>query len=88
MRGGGDLLADLHVRRQGGQRVLEDHRHLRAAQPVDRLLQLFDLGGASFAFDVEFGKLVGGGKVTVDVRDGQLAVDAQAEPEKLLPATV
>ena len=40
------------------------------------------------ADELLFGKLVGGGKVTVDVRDGQLAVDAQAEPEKLLPATV
>ena len=35
----------------------------RAAQPVDRLLQLLDLGGTSFAFDVEFGKLVGGDEV-------------------------
>ncbi len=32
-----DLRADRHVRGQRGERVLEDHRDLRAAQPVQRL---------------------------------------------------
>jgi hypothetical protein len=36
-QGLGDLLADPHMRRQGGERVLEDHGHLRPAQPVQRL---------------------------------------------------
>ena len=40
------------------------------------------------ADELLFGKLVGGGRVTIDVRDGELVVEAQAEPEKLLPATV
>ncbi len=33
-------------------------------------------------------KLLGGGRVSVDVSDGELVVDAQSEPEKLLPVTV
>ncbi len=56
------------------------------ARPMARIIQ--DLIKRPLADELLFGKLVGGGKVTVDVRDGQLAVDAQAEPEKLLPATV
>ena len=40
------------------------------------------------ADELLFGKLVGGGRVKIDVKDGELVVDAQAEPEKLLPATV
>jgi hypothetical protein len=32
----GDLLADAHMRGERGQRVLEDHRHLRAADAVQR----------------------------------------------------
>ena len=35
----------------------------RPAQPVDRLLQLLDLGGAFFAFGIEFGELVCGDKI-------------------------
>jgi len=35
-----------------------------------------------------FGKLLGGGRVRIDVLDGELVVEAQSEPEKLLPATV
>jgi hypothetical protein len=31
----GDLFADAHVRRQRGERILEDHRHLRAADVVE-----------------------------------------------------
>ena len=40
------------------------------------------------ADELLFGKLVGGGRVTIDVRDGELVVETQAEPERLLPATV
>ncbi|OHE82190.1 MAG: ATP-dependent Clp protease ATP-binding subunit ClpA [Lysobacterales bacterium GWF1_69_6] len=56
------------------------------ARPMARLLQ--DKIKRPLADELLFGKLVGGGKVTVDVRDGELVVEAQAEPEKLLPATV
>ena len=68
----------------------------RAAQPVDRLLQLLALGGASFAFVVELCKLVGGDAVdwpqplafadqpVVRGRLGTCIVDAIAlEPELL-----
>ena len=34
------------------------------------------------------GEAFGGGKVGIDVRDGELVVKATAEPERLLPATV
>ena len=40
------------------------------------------------ADELLFGKLIGGGRVSIEVRDGELVVDAQAEPERLLPATV
>jgi ATP-dependent Clp protease ATP-binding subunit ClpA len=40
------------------------------------------------ADELLFGKLVAGGRVSVDVREDKLVVDAQAEPERLLPATV
>jgi ATP-dependent Clp protease ATP-binding subunit ClpA len=40
------------------------------------------------ADELLFGKLVGGGKVGIDVRDGELVVEATPEPERLLPATV
>jgi ATP-dependent Clp protease ATP-binding subunit ClpA len=40
------------------------------------------------ADELLFGVLVDGGRVTVDVRDGELVVEAKPEPEKLLPATV
>ena len=40
------------------------------------------------ADELLFGKLIDGGRVTVDVRDGELVVEAKPEPEKLLPATV
>jgi ATP-dependent Clp protease ATP-binding subunit ClpA len=56
------------------------------ARPMARLLQ--DRIKRPLADELLFGKLAAGGRVTVDVRDGQLVVDAQAEPEKLLPATV
>jgi ATP-dependent Clp protease ATP-binding subunit ClpA len=56
------------------------------ARPMARLLQ--DKIKRPLADELLFGKLADGGRVTVDVRDGELVVDAQAEPEKLLPATV
>ncbi|MCX7034621.1 MAG: ATP-dependent Clp protease ATP-binding subunit ClpA [Arenimonas sp.] len=56
------------------------------ARPMSRLLQ--DKIKRPLADELLFGSLVNGGKASVDVRDGELVVDAQAEPEKLLPATV
>jgi ATP-dependent Clp protease ATP-binding subunit ClpA len=40
------------------------------------------------ADELLFGKLVNGGKVSIDVRDDELVVETQAEPERLLPVTV
>ena len=51
-----------------------------------RLLQ--DKIKRPLADELLFGKLVDGGRVSIDVRNDELVVDAQAEPEKLLPATV
>ncbi|MFN3964497.1 ATP-dependent Clp protease ATP-binding subunit ClpA [Silanimonas lenta] len=56
------------------------------ARPMARLLQ--DRIKRPLADELLFGKLVNGGRVTVGVADGQLTVEAFAEPEKLLPATV
>lgn len=56
------------------------------ARPMARLLQ--DKIKRPLADELLFGKLVGGGRVTVGVENGQLSVEAFAEPEKLLPATV
>ncbi len=59
---------------------------LMGARPMARLIQ--DKVKRPLADELLFGKLVGGGKVSIDVRDGELVVAAQPEPEKLLPATV
>ena len=59
---------------------------LMGARPMARLIQ--DKIKRPLADELLFGKLVGGGRVSVDVRDGELVVDAQSEPEKLLPVTV
>ena len=56
------------------------------ARPMSRLLQ--DRIKRPLADELLFGKLVGGGKVTIDVREGELFVEASPEPEKLLPVTV
>jgi ATP-dependent Clp protease ATP-binding subunit ClpA len=56
------------------------------ARPMSRLLQ--DKVKRPLADELLFGKLLAGGRVTVDVRDGELVVDAWPEEEKLLPATV
>ncbi|MGN6512211.1 MAG: ATP-dependent Clp protease ATP-binding subunit ClpA [Lysobacteraceae bacterium] len=59
---------------------------LMGARPMARVIQ--ERIKRPLADELLFGKLVNGGRVSVDVKDGELVVDAQAEPEKLLPATV
>ena len=59
---------------------------LMGARPMARLIQ--DKVKRPLADELLFGKLMGGGRVNIDVRDDDLVVDAQAEPELLLPATV
>lgn len=59
---------------------------LMGARPMARVIQ--DKIKRALADELLFGKLVGGGRVSIDVRDGEIVVDSQAEPEKLLPATV
>ena len=56
------------------------------ARPMSRLMQ--DKVKRPLADELLFGKLVGGGRVAIDVSDGELVVEARPEPEKLLPATV
>jgi ATP-dependent Clp protease ATP-binding subunit ClpA len=56
------------------------------ARPMARIIQ--ENIKRPLADELLFGKLVAGGRVSVDVRDEKLVVDAQAEPERLLPATV
>src|SRR5688500_17998388 len=59
---------------------------LMGARPMARVIQ--DKIKRPLADELLFGKLVGGGRVNVDVKDGDLVIDVQAEPEKLLPVTV
>ncbi|GAB3384539.1 ATP-dependent Clp protease ATP-binding subunit ClpA [Lysobacter fragariae] len=59
---------------------------LMGARPMARVIQ--EKIKRPLADELLFGKLVGGGRVTIDVKGDELVVDAQAEPEKLLPATV
>jgi len=59
---------------------------LMGARPMARVIQ--DKVKRPLADELLFGKLVNGGKVTIDVKDGELVVETQAEPERLLPATV
>ena len=59
---------------------------LMGARPMARVIQ--DKVKRPLADELLFGKLIGGGRVLIDVRDDELLVEAQAEPEKLLPATV
>ncbi|WP_024890330.1 ATP-dependent Clp protease ATP-binding subunit ClpA [Luteimonas huabeiensis] len=56
------------------------------ARPMARVIQ--DQVKRPLADELLFGKLVGGGRVSIDVRDDRLVVEARPEPEKLLPATV
>jgi len=59
---------------------------LMGARPMARVIQ--EKIKRPLADELLFGKLVQGGRVGIDVKDGELVVDAQAEPEKLLPVTV
>ena len=59
---------------------------LMGARPMARVIQ--DRSKRPLADELLFGKLVGGGRVTIDVADGELTVEARPEPERLLPATV
>jgi ATP-dependent Clp protease ATP-binding subunit ClpA len=59
---------------------------LMGARPMARVIQ--DKIKRPLADELLFGKLAGGGRVNIDVVDGQLQVDAQPEPEKLLPVTI
>ncbi|MET3930405.1 ATP-dependent Clp protease ATP-binding subunit ClpA [Lysobacter sp. OAE881] len=59
---------------------------LMGARPMARVIQ--DKIKRPLADELLFGKLVNGGKVSIDVKEDELVVTAQAEPEKLLPATV
>jgi ATP-dependent Clp protease ATP-binding subunit ClpA len=59
---------------------------LMGARPMARLIQ--DKIKRPLADELLFGKLMNGGRVGLDVLDGELRVDVQAEPEKLLPAVV
>ncbi|TXK64436.1 ATP-dependent Clp protease ATP-binding subunit ClpA [Alkalisalibacterium limincola] len=56
------------------------------ARPMARVIQ--EQIKRPLADELLFGKLVGGGRVKVDVVDGSLHVTAEAEPERLLPATI
>ncbi|MCL7713857.1 ATP-dependent Clp protease ATP-binding subunit ClpA [Stenotrophomonas mori] len=56
------------------------------ARPMARVIQ--DRVKRPLADELLFGKLVGGGRVSIDVRDGELVVESESEPEHLLPATV
>jgi ATP-dependent Clp protease ATP-binding subunit ClpA len=59
---------------------------LMGARPMARVIQ--EKIKRPLADELLFGKLVGGGRVSVDVRDGELVVEAHPESEKLLPVTV
>jgi len=59
---------------------------LMGARPMARVIQ--DKIKRPLADELLFGKLVNGGKVNIDVKDGELVVETQSEPERLLPATV
>ena len=59
---------------------------LMGARPMARVIQ--EKIKRPLADELLFGKLVGGGRVDIDVRDGELVVEAQPEPEKLLPVMV
>jgi len=59
---------------------------LMGARPMARVIQ--DKIKRPLADELLFGKLVNGGKVSIDVKDGELVVETQPEPEKLAPAVV
>ena len=59
---------------------------LMGARPMARLIQ--DKIKRPLADELLFGRLVSGGRVLLDAQEGELRLDVQAEPEKLLPALV
>ncbi len=59
---------------------------LMGARPMARLIQ--DKIKRPLADELLFGKLVNGGRIRLDAVAGELRLDVQAEPEKLLPALV
>ncbi|WOB24459.1 MULTISPECIES: ATP-dependent Clp protease ATP-binding subunit ClpA [Xanthomonas] len=59
---------------------------LMGARPMARVIQ--EKIKRPLADELLFGKLVEGGRVNIDVKDGELVVEAHPEPERLLPATV
>ncbi|RPE81640.1 ATP-dependent Clp protease ATP-binding subunit ClpA [Vulcaniibacterium tengchongense] len=59
---------------------------LMGARPMARVIQ--EKIKRPLADELLFGKLVDGGRVTIDVKDDELVVEAKPEPERLLPATV
>ncbi|PBS12416.1 ATP-dependent Clp protease ATP-binding subunit ClpA [Lysobacteraceae bacterium NML93-0792] len=56
------------------------------ARPMARVIQ--DRIKRRLADELLFGKLANGGRVIIDVTDGELTVETFSEPEKLLTATV
>ncbi|WDJ96319.1 ATP-dependent Clp protease ATP-binding subunit ClpA [Xanthomonas campestris pv. incanae] len=59
---------------------------LMGARPMSRVIQ--EKIKRPLADELLFGKLVEGGRVNIDIKDGELVVEAHPEPERLLPATV
>ncbi|MEN1928129.1 ATP-dependent Clp protease ATP-binding subunit ClpA [Luteimonas sp. MJ250] len=59
---------------------------LMGARPMSRVIQ--DKVKRPLADELLFGRLAGGGKVSLDAVEGELVLDVQAEPAKLLPLTV
>jgi ATP-dependent Clp protease ATP-binding subunit ClpA len=59
---------------------------LMGARPMARVIQ--EKVKRPLADELLFGKLARGGRVSIDVKDGELSVESQEEPEKLLPVTV
>ena len=56
------------------------------ARPMARVIQ--DKIKRRLADELLFGKLAGGGRVAIDVKDGELTVETWAEPERLLTVAV
>ena len=73
-------------RATGGWLAQHGFDPLMGARPMARVIQ--DRIKRPLADELLFGKLVDGGRVNIDVVDGQLVVESQSEPERLLPATV
>lgn len=85
------LLQDKHVSLSATSTARDWLAHhgfdpLMGARPMARVIQ--DKIKRPLADELLFGKLVNGGKVSIDVRDDELVVETQAEPERLLPVTV